>query len=231
VRTRPFVAGLCLIAALVVGCAFTGPTGSPVEARADDLMAQARVLEPVITALLLDVAEEVGGELVGLEHRLKTRQSIVERITIELAHEPGLTADEVRLKDALRYTVEVADAPVGAHLRAVRWTLDRLTAAGYRVELVKNYWPGGDTYSGINSILLTPSGQFFEVQFHTPLSFLTKMETHGAYEEYRRLDTPLERKREIFEETAALYNDIPIPGGILVFGSVRTKPAPGGVSR
>ena len=57
-----------------------------------------------------------------------------------------------------------------------------LKSAGYEMYYTKNSWSDAE-YKGINTRWVTPEGQRFEVQFHTPESFHAKHEvTHKAYE-------------------------------------------------
>ena len=85
---------------------------------------------------------------------------------------------------------------------------------GFKIYKLKNYW-SDDQYKGINSQWVRPdSGQRFEVQFHTRISFEAKQITHGAYERLRTHEAdPLEELvLEAFQRkvTAA----VPIPSGV-----------------
>ena len=76
--------------------------------------------------------------------------------------------------------------------------------------------PGpSDQYKGINSQWIEPdSGQRFEVQFHTRISFEAKQLTHDAYERLRthQVDKFEELVLEAFpaERSSA---EVPIPPG------------------
>lgn len=68
----------------------------------------AREIEPCITELLREVALKVGGELVGLDHRIKTRYSLERKLRAEIESVPIDQARErmaAKIKDALRYTI------------------------------------------------------------------------------------------------------------------------------
>jgi hypothetical protein len=198
-----------------------GPTraapASPdeVERVADRLMARARAHEPAVSALLGRLAAEVGGRLAGFEHRLKTRASLLRKMRKLLHDHPAWTAADVVINDALRYTIEVGDAPPGQHARAIRTALAALESAGHRVTQVKNYWPRGDNYSGVNSVLIAPDGLEWELQFHTPESFATKMRDYHLYEELREETTPRPRKRLLYDRLSAPWESVPIPQHIL----------------
>ncbi len=58
---------------------------------------------------------------------------------------------------------------------------------GYNKVEVKNYWLNPKiAYNGINTILSSPNGQKFELQYHTQQSFDIKNgKLHALYEEFR----------------------------------------------
>ncbi len=206
--------------------------GDAVAVAVDRTLALAYAAEPDTTALVEELAKNAGGEVVGLEHRLKTRSSALGKYHRLIAKEPGKDPDEIVLYDALRYTIVVPDEPPGHHDEHVRTMIRRLEERGDRAVKVKNYWPRGDSYSGVNTVLVMPSGLHWEVQFHTPDSWRTKNQTHHDYETMRAPDTPREEKRRLFEAMSELWDRIPIPLGILEKGSLHpvetilTIPAP-----
>ena len=212
-RKALILCGLTLI--LATACATAPGSTGDVSSRADHYLACARAVEPSVTPLLADIADQNGGDLAGLEHRFKTRGSLERKIASAMNDQPGLRALEVEIDDALRYTVRVDDTPPGHHVRVVREILAAFEGRGHRVVKVKNYWPGGDTYSGVNSILKAPGGLLWELQFHTPASFAVKSETHSMYELYRLPETDRAKRRVLFAEMAALWFSVPIPAGIL----------------
>jgi len=208
---------------IATACASVPETTVDVPSRADHHILEARAVEPAVTELLAEIVARRGGDLAGLEHRFKTRGSLERKIAGRLAEDPGTTPDEVEIDDALRYTVRIDDDPVGHHVAVIREVLSAFGGRGHRVVLVKNYWPGGDSYSGVNSILRAPGGLLWELQFHTPLSFATKSRTHGMYEIYRLRSTPEAEKRRLFAEMAALWFSVPIPAGILRDGALHSR--------
>lgn len=208
------------------------PPVDPVALVAERTMALARAYEPATTAMVKDLAAQAGGEVVGLEHRLKTPTSTESKIRRLMAKEPGKAASEIVLYDALRYTILVSDEPAGHHGDTVHDILVAFESRGDRAVRVKNYWPRGDSYSGTNTVLRSPEGLHWEVQFHTSASWATKRKTHDDYDRMRDSATPEDEQRRLFEAMAALWEDIPIPEGILEEGSLHalevlvTIPAP-----
>jgi len=186
-----------------------------VERRALGLMARARALEPDVSAMLSQVASDVGGRLAGFEHRLKTRASLLRKMRKMMQDEAGMSPSDLHINDSLRYTIEVDDVPPGRHVEAIRTALARLEVAGHRVARVKNYWPPGDNYSGVNSVIIAPEGLAWELQFHTADSFRIKMRDYHLYEELREVKTPAARKRQLYDELAAPWESVPIPRHVL----------------
>ncbi len=200
-----------------------GRDDADVAALADRLAAAALAHEPVVSALLTQVAAASGGELAGFQHRLKSRASTIRKIRHLLAGHPGWTAADVVLDDPLRYTLVVADAPPGTHVATVRRAFAELEASGHRVDKVKNYWPRGDNYSGLNCNLLAPDGLTWELQFHTPASYALKDRDHVLYERMREDTTPVAEKRVLFEQLARPWEDVPIPAEVLSPGALHPK--------
>ena len=186
------------------------------EAHARALLERARELQPSVTALLVRFAHEADGEMVGLEHRIKTLESTLRKMRLFMSQDPSLTPETVVIEDALRYTMRVDDEPPGNYVQTIARTLDALEAEGHRVEVVKNYWPDGDNYSGVNAVLESPDGLPWELQFHTSESYEAQDETRVWYEELRLETTPLDRKRELFDLMTEAWNEVAIPADVLV---------------
>ncbi|MDF1701397.1 MAG: hypothetical protein P1V36_09605, partial [Planctomycetota bacterium] len=182
---------------------------------------RAPAAEPAVTALLKRLAGEMGGELVGLEHRLKTLPALRSKFT-RLTSD-GTDLADVEVYDALRYTLVLTDDPAGAHDRHIGEVLARFEGEGHVVEVVKNYWPGGDTYAGVNVTLRLPSGLPWELQFHTRESYATKDATPAAYESLRSPATTLELRRRLFDKMRAIWDAVRVPAGILEPGSLHAR--------
>lgn len=199
------------------------PAPDALRAKVAALTQLAERVEPTLTPLLIDLAERRGGEMVKLEFRLKTEASTERKLRAELEEKPQLGLDDVRIDDALRYTMKVDDEPPGHYLEATKATLAALEAKGQHVEYVKNYWPTGDNYSGINAVLRDRSGLFWELQFHTSASFAALVDTRHEYEEFRKVDTPLARRRELFDAMRKRWHEVPLPEGVLVEGAIHER--------
>jgi hypothetical protein len=137
-----------------------------------------------------------GGWLEGLDHRLKGGDRIKEKVAEILKRMPGKDISEIvrELPDAIRYTFCFETGTYASGYWDIR---RRIEEQGDRMIYSKNHWRDDPEYKGINTRWVTPEGQMFEVQFHTPESYHAKQEvTHGSYE---RLRSPLTRDDERME--------------------------------
>jgi hypothetical protein len=152
-----------------------------------------------------------GGWLEGLEHRLKGEDRLKEKIADLLATSaPDATIEEVlyQVSDAIRYTF----CAESANYKVVYWDVkEQLQALGFEILYSQNYW--SDTqYKGINTRWITPAGQRFEVQFHTPESFYAKQHiTHDAYERLRNPLTQDDERQELLAFQEEVCSWVPVP--------------------
>jgi len=126
--------------------------------------------------------------------------------------EKGLTPEDAisRVPDTIRYTFQYDEA---RYTQGVREDIARMKEQGLRLGIRKNSWLS-DQYKGINSQWIEPdTGQRFEVQFHTRISFEAKQITHPAYERLRTLkaDKFEEMVLEAFQKKVAA--EVPVPPG------------------
>lgn len=221
---------LTLAVVALLGCAGKTPTAQrpatatddrELTAQVDRLRSAAAHYEGTVTPLLQRVAKAHGGSLYGLEHRKKTVRSITRKLRlIRSKKRPPPPFARIVLNDALRYTIVVADQPPGRYVDAIRTTLAELARQGHEPLVLKNYWPRGDNYSGVNCVLTTREGFLWELQFHTPSSLRAKKATRAQYEELRRRITPRSRKQALFDAMAALWERVALPQRILEPGAL-----------
>ena len=121
--------------------------------------------------------------LIGVEYCLKDRDRIKEKVYDDidlLGRSPREAASF--LPDAIRYTFQYDEA---RYTQGVRADILRMQEQGFKLDILKNSW-SSDQYKGINSQWIEPeTGQRFELQFHTRISFEAKQITHSAYERLR----------------------------------------------
>lgn len=169
--------------------------------------------ETVTPAMRRVEAEDPDRYLAGLEHRLKERYRIEEKVT-EAVEERGHNVAEGfgLVKDAIRYTFCYSEERYATGVYA---DSDRLEEAGFELFDRRNSWDH-DEYKGVNSRWRVPgNAQLFEVQFHTEASLAAKEETHDAYKRLRTLagdDGEAGRLHAYQREVTA---KVPIPPGAL----------------
>jgi hypothetical protein len=170
-----------------------------------------REQEKISPALLAIESQDPDRRLVGFEHRLKGRDRIKEKVYdgIQfLKRSPEEAVSHVR--DAIRYTFQYQEA---RYTQGVLADIARLKDQGFELDKLKNSW-SDDQYKGINSQWTEPdTGQRFEVQFHTRISFEAKQLTHGAYERLRskQADSLEELVLEAFQKKVTA--EVPVPLG------------------
>ena len=131
--------------------------------------------------------------LIGFEHRLKGHDRIKEKVC---DNDQGVLSYSSRrscvaVPDTIRYTFQYREA---RYTQGVWSDIERLKGEGFKLHKLKNSW-SGEEYKGINSQWIEPgTGQRFEVQFHTRISFEAKQLTHNAYERIRT------KQADVFEE-------------------------------
>jgi hypothetical protein len=182
---------------------------SRVEA-ACDLIAD-REQEKISPALRTIESQDPDRHLIGFDDRLKGRDRFKDKVS-GMMKELSFSLDEaVRyLPDAVRYTFQYRES---RYTQGVWADITRLKDQGFELEKVKNIW-SGEQYKGINSQWIDPdSGQRFEVQFHTRISFEAKQLTHSAYERLRtkQADTFEELVLEAFQRKVT--TEVPVPPG------------------
>ena len=198
-------------------------TDAEINARAKAYMRRAGILEPELTKKLVSMAAARGGKMYKLEYRRKSLKSTRRKIHKILTENPEMRLADIDIEDIVRYTMLLEDKPAGHHNGSVAEVLKALEEMGHTVVKVKNYWPKGDNYSGINTILRAPAGLTWELQFHTQASADANGQTRKMYEEMRLVETPLSRKQELFDQMSAVWESVPIPLGILTPGSLHVR--------
>ncbi|MGD0246726.1 MAG: hypothetical protein ABSB59_41240 [Streptosporangiaceae bacterium] len=138
------------------------------------------VISPAMQAI---ESQDPNRHLVGFGDRLKGHDRIKEKV-VERIEEKNRTPEEAvsLTPDTIRYTFQYKTT---RYTEGVRADIMRLKEHGFELSKLKNSW-SSDQYRGINSQWLEPdTGQRFEVQFHTRVSFEAKQLTHDAYERLR----------------------------------------------
>lgn len=148
----------------------------------------------------------------GVPYMIKGQGSMHRKLR-EKAAQKGLQPEQYaeKVTDALRFTDMVdGDHYVESFNRLKKGLEDR----GYEmVEAENTIHKKGEKYRGLNTLVESPKGYTFELQFHTPQSFDIKEENHKDYEVERRLTTSAEDKDRLGKTMIERANKIQTPKG------------------
>ena len=182
---------------------------SRVEAECDRIAE--REEERVSPAMRAVESQDPDRHLIGFEHRLKGRDRIKEKVYDNM-QEFSYSAEQAVsvVSDTIRYTFQYREA---RYTQGVWSDIERLKGEGFKLHQLKNSW-SGDEYKGINSQWIEPAtGQRFEVQFHTRISFQAKQLTHDAYERIRTEQADEFEKMVLKAFQRKVSAEVPIPPG------------------
>ena len=238
-RYSPFIGPVIRILLIYLALAFSGCASGPaheetqavdtaisaagpsdVSQYADELLELSTEAELWVTPTLLYLADYYDGEMPGLEFRFKSRESTIRKLESRMRRDDLDNPRDVNIRDALRYTMRFTDQPAGHHDDSVAAVLALMENTGHQILTVKNYWPRGDDYSGINTTLRAPNGLAWELQFHTLASFDLKMSSHLIYEQVRSPDASIELRRNLYDDVTKQWDAVPVPADILEPGSL-----------
>ncbi len=124
---------------------------------------------------------EHAGQQGNVQAETRTRQEYYAALRVTVSREESTVARQATAEEpdaSQKWQGKVAESRV--------WTdIERLKGEGFRLNKLKNSW-SDEEYKGINSQWIEPeTGQRFEVQFHTRISFEVKQLTHDAYKRLR----------------------------------------------
>ncbi|MGI8662235.1 MAG: hypothetical protein ACR2LQ_03375 [Acidimicrobiales bacterium] len=177
---------------------------------ARQLVAMAELDDGILTDSLRFLVSKTDGTLAGLDHRIKSVDSLKRKLTDMLALDPDLelSGAALRVYDVLRFTVV---AEVEHYMAVYEALLAELQRQGTTVVEARNRW-AGPGYRGINVRLRMGANQRFEIQFHTRDSYAAAKATRGQYEELR-LSTSPERVAELAASIGEVFARVPVPAG------------------
>ena len=157
--------------------------------------------EPGITKDVKQSVHKSGADIYGLEHRLKTKDSIKRKIETD-SKEKGITISNAgqNIKDAVRYTAITSDNNFVKAYNTIKETLEN---KGYKEFRCKNYF---DEYR--------KDGYPYEIQFQTPSSQDAKNKKIPIYEERRKPGLSAKRKSELEKQMIDLAENVSTPKDI-----------------
>lgn len=194
----------------------------------EEFVDHAERAEKVITPQIRTVAAWSGAELVGLNHRLKSEDSLKRKVATKLKYDAGQSVYDALedINDAVRYTFQWSDDEYTDGTRKAATTL-----AAWRHESVRwsNTWKNRTSYKAVNSAWRDGlTGHKYEIQFHTPASHDAAVRTHPLYEEQRLPSTAPERVAELAAEQGRIFAAVPVPEGAEQLTAPRTVAVPAG---
>lgn len=183
-----------------------GKTQQSFKSQAMAFWKQAAKNEPGITAKMQEVAKRNGMMMDGLEYRIKTAESFMRKV-----RKDGAFGD---IKDVIRYTCTSGS---GSLTEKTLKSLSDYESEGFKVVKVKNTWGSKkNPYRGVNTNIVSPDGQIFEMQFHTPESFALKNgEMHKLYEAQRQIKDEMSAEFiRLRDRMFELSDGLEVPKGI-----------------
>jgi hypothetical protein len=165
-------------------------------------------LSPAMRAI---ESQDPDRHLIGLKDCLKGRDRVKEKVYDKM-EEFDFSPEEAvsSVSDTIRYTFQYRESH---YTRGVWADIERLKAQGFELNKLKNAW-SGEEYKGFNSQWSEPdTGQRFEVQFHTRISFEAKQLTHDAYERLRTQQADEFEKMVLKAFQRKVSGEVPIPPG------------------
>lgn len=191
---------------------FASADGASAGSVAQKLYASAVKSEPQISDDIQRALPD-GAKLEGFNYRLKSPGSIEEKLGKIVADGTAKNPEEAvrEMRDLVRYTATV---PADKYVSGMQTMLGKLQGEGYKVSSFRNYW-GGSVYQGVNTNLISPSGQVLELQFHTPQSFEAKQANHADYEIARKPDVSESDAEAAKDRMVERQKQLEVPKGIL----------------
>ena len=161
-------------------------------------------------------AKKAGSSMYGLEHRLKTRESLERKIKTD-SIQKGISLFESAsdIKDAIRFTtIQNEKEFVNSYNKFKK----DLAQKGYKEVKCKNYFQlfkeGKVKHKSVQSIFQDKDGYKFEVQFQTPASQDAKNKKVPLYEEARQVGIKPNRLKELEKQMEDLALNVKDPIGI-----------------
>ena len=170
---------------------------------------KANALDARLTGTMTALSKKTGGELVGLEYRIKSTDSLARKIEADAkeSHSGDMNKAAANISDASRYTMVYNN---DNYTQGVDTVVKTLQQQGYEVR-AKNFWQKGDDYQGVNIKMRAANGHVIELQLHTQDSLKIKeTKLHPVYEKFREETNPVQ-KAALWATMVAIADSIPTP--------------------
>lgn len=172
--------------------------------------------ESRIDAIAKDVisaAKHAGSKMYGLEHRLKTKDSISRKINKKSTEDKqSISKSANDIKDAIRFTTIASKKNFVSNYEKMKKELEN---KGYTETRCKNYFDlfkqGKVKHKSVQCNYKTKDGYEFEIQFQTPESQDAKTKKIPLYEERRSVGISTKRAKELERLMEDLALKVPDP--------------------
>lgn len=188
-----------------------------------------RFTEPLVTADVKAVTENLGTNLEGLEYAVKTASSVEDKLDRKREdwdiERPFTPAKEIRqMPDVIRYTELCRHQDI---IPVTKKTVEEMQKKGYVLSGLTNFYarPFKRTgYMGMHLRFISPGGSPVELQVHSPESFAAKQEGHALYEKIRSVSTPEAEKERLSVLIREVHGRVERPEGYKDLKSFAMQP-------
>ena len=166
---------------------------------ANRLFSKSSAVEPQVTRDVLSSVVKSGGEMFGLENRLKQPDSLAAKIGQE-ANDKHVSFERASklINDSIRYTAISNDRDFVRNYERIK---DQLKELGYTEVRCRNYFEsyrlGKVKHKSVQSVFEDRDGNRFELQFQTPSSQAAKELKIPLYAERRMSGVSEARKKAL----------------------------------
>ncbi|ULJ74446.1 shikimate kinase [Rhizobium gallicum] len=183
--------------------------------RANIEAARARAEEGKIIEAALSVAASLAttGIQVAMPH-MKRRLRSEASMAVDLTGMIAPTGSDVQLlSSAVRHVFEIPDKDF---TRAFKTAMLAFEERGYTEFQTTNWFRlRNPSFVGIQSVLTTPNGYRFQLEFHTPGSYQVRIDNHDTYKELFELQQAgadgLEKAKELVQRVRGACKQVAIP--------------------
>ncbi len=155
------------------------PYDEPILRRMAQHIQKYEPLSEKYAADLEELTKQFGGQMVGLEYRLKRPTSLYRKVMSDLKEQQangnlnfGIEDSIKGMKDVARFTIALnEDDDFGNNV--INY-MNAIKQKGYTPIKFQNTMTPNASYKGINTNFRDPEGNIFELQFHTPSSMWRK---------------------------------------------------------
>lgn len=170
---------------------------------AEEVYAKASKSEPAITRDVVASTVDAGGEMFGLDYRLKQTTSMAGKIASDAKDDKvSYEVASAKINDAIRYTSILSEDKFTDGYNKIKTSLEE---KGYVEVKCKNFYNmyavgnsytnGGSDQKAVQCQYRAPDGHMFELQFHTTSSAGVKeCLNHPCYNQSRNKGIPDEEK-------------------------------------